>query len=179
MLTTGAQLVDAAKVAAGQTVLVTGALGAVGRTAVFVSKQRGARVIAGVRAKQKAEAAKIGADDVVAIDDDAEIDRLPPLDAIADTVGGEVIAKLLPRVKKGGTLGSVVGEPPAAKGLPITVHAFMAHPDAAVLGKLAASVARGELVIPIAKRLPLEKAAEAQTLAETGHPDGKVLLTIS
>jgi NADPH:quinone reductase-like Zn-dependent oxidoreductase len=70
----------------------------------------------------------------------------------------------------------VLGEPPAAKGKPISVRAFMAHPDARRLGELAESVARGALRIPIAKRLPLAQAAEAQRLAERGGSGGKVLL---
>ncbi len=45
---TGAQLIErAVKPAAGQTVLVTGALGGVGRTAVHVARKHGVRVLAG------------------------------------------------------------------------------------------------------------------------------------
>jgi NADPH:quinone reductase-like Zn-dependent oxidoreductase len=177
VLLTGAELIEeAVRPKRGDTVLVTGALGGVGRTAVYVAKLHGARVIAGVRAKQKAEAASLSADQVVAIDDDAEVAGLPQLDAIADTVGHETIAKLLVHLRPYGTLGSVLGEPSAAKGRPISVRAFMAHPDARRLGDLAAAVARGELSIPIVKRLPLAQAAEAQLLAERGGGGGKVLL---
>jgi NADPH:quinone reductase-like Zn-dependent oxidoreductase len=177
VLLTGAELIEeAVHPKRGDTVLVTGALGGVGRTAVHVAKLHGARVIAGVRTKQKAEAYSLGADQVVAIDDDAEVSSLPQLDAIADTVGHETVAKLLVRLRPDGTLGSVLGEPSAAKGKPFTVRAFMAHPDARRLGDLAASVARGELSIPIVKRLPLAQAAEAQRLAERGGSGGKVLL---
>jgi NADPH:quinone reductase-like Zn-dependent oxidoreductase len=157
---------------------VAGALGGVGRAAVYVLRLVGAHVVAGVRARQKAEAASLGADQVVAIDDDAEIAGLPPLDAIADTVGHETVGKLLERLKPGGTLGSVLGEPPAARGKPITVRAFMAHPDAKRLALLASAVARGDLKIPIAARLPLAQAAEAQRLAERGGAGGKVLITM-
>ncbi len=75
-----------------------------------------------------------------------------------------------------GTLGSVVGEPPAAVGKGFTVRATWAHADAARLGELALAVARGELIVPIAKRLPLAQGAEAQRLAEQGGLGGKVLL---
>jgi len=52
--TTGVQLIErAVKPQAGQTVLVTGALGGVGRTAVHVARKHGARVLAGVREKEK------------------------------------------------------------------------------------------------------------------------------
>lgn len=173
---TGAQLVEeATRPGKGERVLVTGAVGGVGRAAVHAAKKLGARVIAGVRANQKGEAQELGAEQVVAIDDDAAIAGLPQLDAVADTVGGETIAKLIPRIRKGGALGSVVGEPAAAKGRDLRVRAFLAHADPARLRALAEDAARGELTIPVEKRLPLEKAREAQKLAERGGV-GKILL---
>src|ERR1700739_3877110 len=55
---TGAQLIEkGCGPQPGQRLLVTGALGSVGRTAVHIAKQRGAYVIAGLRASQRAEAA--------------------------------------------------------------------------------------------------------------------------
>jgi NADPH:quinone reductase-like Zn-dependent oxidoreductase len=176
VLTTGGQLVAHARPEPGQTILVTGALGSVGRVAVFAARQRGARVIAGVRKRQKAAAAELGAERVVAIDDDAEIAELPELDIIADTVSGETIGKLLAHLRSGGTLASVLGEPAAAKGKAIEVRAFMAQPDAELLGALAQAVAQKQLTIQIAERLPLAKAGEAQQLVEKGKVAGKVLL---
>jgi NADPH:quinone reductase-like Zn-dependent oxidoreductase len=175
---TGAELIDeAVQPRRGETVLVTGAVGGVGRTAVYAARQLGARVFAGVRARQKAEAAALGAEGVVAIDSADDIERLPILDAIVDTVGGRAVAGLLTRLKKGGTLGTVLPEPPEAKALGLVVRPFHTHPDAARLRKLAEAVARGALTIPIAKRMPLAEAREAQRLAEGGGV-GKVLLTM-
>jgi NADPH:quinone reductase-like Zn-dependent oxidoreductase len=176
VLLTGAQLAeDATDARAGETILVTGALGGVGRTAVFAAKERGAKVYAGVRGRQKGEAAKLGADGVVAIDDDGEIARLPVLDGIADTVGGETIQKLLAKLKPGGKIGSVVGEPAGAKEKGFAAKAFFTRSDPKRLGELARAVADGKLVIPIARRFPLAEAAAAHALAEK-HIDGKVLL---
>ncbi len=180
VLLTGDQLADAtlgSASAAGQTVLVTGALGGVGRTAAWVAKQRGAKVLAGVRAKQVAQAEELGLDGVVALDDDAALAQLAPVDRIADTVGGDTIARLLSKLKTGGTIGSVVGEPAGAKEHGFTVNAFMAHPDSARLAQLAEAVAAGKLRIPIGRRFPLAEAAAAQALAEKGGV-GKVLLVI-
>ena len=72
---TGNQLISVASgVEAGQTVLVSGAVGGVGRAAVRAAKDQGAIVIAGVRRKQLDAAKSIGADQVVALDDQAAID---------------------------------------------------------------------------------------------------------
>jgi NADPH:quinone reductase-like Zn-dependent oxidoreductase len=173
---TGAQLVEEAVDArVGQTILVTGATGSVGRVAVFVAKARGATVYAGVRRHQKAEAEKLGVAGVVALDDDADIEKLPALDGIADTVDGPTIQKLLPKVKVGGTIGSVLGEPAGAKARGLTVKGILAHDDAKRLGELAQAVAEGQLIIPIARRFPLVEAAAAHELAEKSA-GGKVLL---
>lgn len=177
VLLTGAQLMErAVDPPAGATVLVTGALGSVGRVAVHAAKLRGAKVWAGVRREQLEEAGKLGVAGTVALDDESAIAALPELEAIADTVAGEVIQKLFGRLKPGGTIGSVLGEPPNAKQRGFVVHAFTAQPDRAMLTRYATEVAQGRLSIPIAVRFPLERAGEAQTLAEKRHPRGKVLL---
>jgi NADPH:quinone reductase-like Zn-dependent oxidoreductase len=176
VVTTGAQLAVLADPKAGQTILVTGAAGSVGRVVVFVAKERGARVIAGVRKKQLDAARALGADQVVALDDEATLRDLPELDIIADTVSGKTIEALLPRLKSGGILASVLGEPPAAKGRPIEVRALLAQPDGKLLARYAQAVAEKRLTIPIAERLPLAKAGEAHKRAEEHQVDGKILL---
>lgn len=174
---TGAQLIErAVKPTAGQTVLVTGALGSVGRSAVHVARKHGCRVIVGVRAKEKEQAAALGGDQVVGIDDESEIVHLHELDAIADTVGGPTIARLLKSIRSGGVLGSVLGEPKEAKNYNIRVAAFMAEPDASRLYELADEAARGEFSIPIVKTMKLSEVREAQALAEKGGTGGKVIL---
>jgi len=178
VLLTGAQLVEeAADVRKGDVVLVTGATGSVGRVAVFCAKERGATVWAGVRGVHEVEATKLGVHGVVALDDDRQLASLPTFDALADTVGGPATQKLLPKLKAGARIGSVVGEPAGAKELGFQVRAFLAHPDAVRLGALAAEVASGRLAIPIAKRFPLAEAAKAHELAEKGGV-GKIVLTL-
>jgi NADPH:quinone reductase-like Zn-dependent oxidoreductase len=177
VLLTGGQLAEeAVNASPGDTVLVTGATGSVGRAAVFGAKSRGAKVLAGVRKAYREEAARLGADGVFALDDEADLARLPVLGAIADTVGGETTQKLLGKLRPGGTIGSVVGEPAGAKDRGFVVRAFMARPDPAMLARYGAAVAEGKVAVPIAQRLPLAQAAEAHRLAEGGHPGGKVLL---
>jgi NADPH:quinone reductase-like Zn-dependent oxidoreductase len=175
--TTGSQLIErAVKPKAGQTVLVTGALGGVGRSAVHVARKHGARVLAGVRVKEKEEAAKLGADGVVAIDSEEEIKHLHDLDAIADTVGGATIQRLLKTIRKGGVLGSVLGEPEGAKKYDIRVEAFMAQPDASRLYQLAEDVSRHEFSIPIARTMKLQEIQEAHRISEQGGLSGKIVL---
>jgi NADPH:quinone reductase-like Zn-dependent oxidoreductase len=173
---TGNQLLAATGIKAGQTVLVVGAAGNVGRSAVFTAKQRGATVIAGVLKRQIDESKTIGADQVVATDDDTAIANLPPLDAVADAVGGRTAEKLIAKVKPGGVYASVVEAPQNAAKYPSVkvVHVFSKF-DRKTLEFMAEAVRDGKLVIPISQKLPLSEAAEAQAAAEKGSV-GKILL---
>jgi NADPH:quinone reductase-like Zn-dependent oxidoreductase len=174
--TTGNQLMSATGIKAGQTVLVVGAAGNVGRSAVFTAKERGAIVIAGILKRQMDEAKTVGADQMVATDDDTAIANLAPLDAAADTVGGRTAEKLIAKVKPGGVYASVVGAPQNAAKYPSVklVHVFSKF-DRKTLEFMATAVRDGKLVIPISEKLPLSEAAEAQAEAEKGGV-GKILL---
>jgi NADPH:quinone reductase-like Zn-dependent oxidoreductase len=152
ILLTGAQLIERAiKVEPGWTVLILGALGSVGRTAVHVAQQRGARVIAGVRASQLEEAKSLGAAEVIAVDDPKQLEKLHDLDAVADTVGGPTAARALKTLKPGGVFGTVVGAPADAAQHNVRVAAMMAVPDASRLYELADEVARGSSKSPSRK----------------------------
>jgi len=174
--TTGNQLLSATGITTGQTVLVVGAAGSVGRSAVFTAKARGATVVAGILKRQMNEAGTLGADQIVATDDDKAIANLAPLDGIADTVGGRIANKLIAKVKPGGVYASVVVVPQNAAEYPSVkvVHVFSKF-DRKTLEFMAEAVRDGKLVIPISKKLPLSEAAEAQAAAEKGVA-GKILL---
>jgi NADPH:quinone reductase-like Zn-dependent oxidoreductase len=175
---TGNQLASATEIKPGQTVLVAGAQGGVGRSAVFTAKQRGATVIAGVLKKQLADVKSIGADRAIATDDDNEIANLPPLDAVADTVGRKTAEELIARVKPGGVYASVVEPPQNAANYPsVKVAHVFSHFDRATLEFMAEAVRDGKLVIPIGEKFPLSQAAQAQAAAEKGSP-GKILLIV-
>ncbi len=174
--TTGNQLLLATGVNAGQTVLVVGAAGNVGRSAAFTAKARAATVIAGVLKRQINDAKTVGADQIVATDDDTAIANLPPLDAVADTVGGGTAEKLIAKVKPGGVYPSVVGAPQNAAEYPsVKVMTVFSKFDRKTLEFMAEAVRDGKLVIPISLKMPLSEAAEAQAKAEEGGV-GKILL---
>jgi NADPH:quinone reductase-like Zn-dependent oxidoreductase len=174
---TGEQLITrGTKIQRGQTVLVSGAVGNVGRSAVWTAKKAGAVVIAGVRKAQLKEAATLGADQVLALDDTGAMEKLGFIDAVADTVGGETAQMLLGKVKQGGVFASVLGPPGNAKMHPtVKVEAVQAVPDAGTLRAMAEDVAAGRLVIPIDRMVALAEAGEAQAAAEKGGI-GKILL---
>jgi NADPH:quinone reductase-like Zn-dependent oxidoreductase len=175
---TGDQLVRlATNVKEGQVVLITGALGSVGRAAVHSAKKIGAQVIAGVRGKELDDARSLGVSDVLAIDDDQAIENFPLVDAIADTVGGELAAKLIARVKQNGCFGytAVLPESAAATNPTVKITRVGARPDASKVREFADDVRDGKFVLPIGRRMALRDAAEAHVLGQKGGI-GKIIL---
>lgn len=175
---TGEQLVRLATQAApGQTILVTGALGSVGRAAVHAARKLGATVIAGVRRRQLDEAAGLGAAQVVALDDDDAMAGLAAVDGVADTVGGGTGVACLGKVKPGGRFGYASALPQgAAEDHPeVTVSRVFARPDPATLRAFAEDVRDGAFALPISQRMALGDAAAAHERLERGG-GGKIVL---
>ncbi len=177
VLLTGAQLIElGVGPEPDQRLLITGALGGVGRAAVHVAMKMGAYVIAGVRARERSEAEELGVDEVIAVDDEGELRSLKNVDAIADTVGHDVIDRLIPHIRSNGVLATVLGKPRSAEGRDVQVHEVWARPDAKRLEELAQDIERREFTIPIGKRFKLAEIRQAHEIAEKGGV-GKVLLT--
>jgi NADPH:quinone reductase-like Zn-dependent oxidoreductase len=173
---TGAQLIEKGiRPRSGETILITGAVGGVGRTAVHVARQHGAHVIAGVRSTQKKEAEGLGADRILALDSKSDISSLKELDAVADTVGHEVITSLIPHIKKNGVLATVLGRPEAANERDLRIVEIWAQPDSSRLEQLAYEVAAGKFSIPIRREFRLSEIRDADPMAEKGGI-GKIIL---
>ena len=175
---TGDQLVRVAtNVQKGQVVLVTGALGSVGRAAVHTAKKIGAQVIAGVRGKELDDARSLGVFGVLAIDDDDAIKKFRLVDAIADTIGGDVASKLIAKIKPSCCFGytTELPESAAAQNPAVTISRVLVQPDPSKVREFADDVRDGKFVLPIGRRMPLRDAAEAHVLGEKGGI-GKILL---
>ena len=176
---TGDQLVRlAAGAQRGQSIIVTGALGSVGRAAVHTARKLGLHVIAAVRAAQLAAAAALGVE-TLAIDDPAAIKAFGMVDAIADTVGGDTAAGLFAKIKDGGTFGyaSVLAEGIAAKYPAVKITRVFARPDASKIREFADAVRDGKFILPVSRRMPLREASQAHALMQAGGAGKIVLVT--
>src|SRR2546426_7104507 len=188
------------RLAAGETLLVLGAAGGVGLTAVEIGKAMGARVIAGASTAEKlAVAQEHGADDLINYTTESLTERVMSLthgtgvDVCFDPVGGDLFDAALSSLGWGGRIllvGFVGGIPriPANRllvkhrsALGCTLRYFRWHaPD-----KLRASVdalmtwyADGKLKPCISHRLPLEKSVDAIRLLTDRKAFGKVVVTM-
>lgn len=175
--TTGSQLISVASgVEKGQIILVSGANGGVGRSAVSTAKDLGAYVIAGVTSSQLKEAQALGADRVVALDDLDELRSLPSVDVIANTVRGKTAELLMEKVKPGGVFASATGAPANADQFrTVRVVAFVSKQNPRTLDYIAGAVQEGRLSIPIDRKIPLSEASAGMAAVEKGGI-GKVLL---
>jgi len=174
---TGSQMISVASgLRSGQTLLVSGAAGAVGRCAVYMAKVSGAHVIAGVQRFQLDQADSIGADETIALDDPGAFAALPQVDIVANMLRGKPATDLLAKVKDGGTFVSVTGAPDGTKDYPkVRVVPFRSKQDRAGIAFIADAVNAGKMTIPIGRREELKNAGAAQA-AFTKGGIGKVLL---
>ncbi len=167
----------AAQAQPGQTILLTGALGSVGRLALFCARELGVAVIAAVRSSHIDEALALGALRAVDPARDQDLANLGPVDAVADCVGGDLGPRLLPLIKPGGVYASLVGPPRGAEAYPsVRIHAFGSQPDPQAMLHYATAIGAGRLQLPIGLVLPLAEAAEAHIRGERGGT-GKIVLT--
>lgn len=92
----------------GQAILIHGGAGGIGHIAIQLAKAKGARVITTVSTHDVDFAKKIGVDEVIDYQKD-DFTKLKNLDAVFDTVGGEVKEKSLNVLKRGGKIVSMIG----------------------------------------------------------------------
>jgi len=185
-LTAWQSLFDAAGLGAGQTVLIHAGAGGVGGYAIQLAKVRGAKVIATGSGRNHAYIKSLGADHVIDYtleDFRIKVRQLCPggVDVAYDTVGGDIQSKSADVIRKGGVLVSILAyeNEESIKQRGIQTRYVFVSPNALQLSELAALYDSGKLRVKIASEWPLDRAAEAHRLIETGHTTGKIVLKIS
>jgi NADPH:quinone reductase-like Zn-dependent oxidoreductase len=173
-------IINTAKVAAGQRVLIHAASGGVGSLAVQLAKSCGAYVVATTSKQNLALVKSLGADEV--IDYHAQKFELAvrDVDAVFDTIGGQVQEASWSVLKQGGILISIIGTPPEEKAKAHGVRsAFLfIEPNPAILTQLAGMVEGGKLRPIIGAEFALKDIAKAHALSQSGHAVGKIVLYV-
>jgi NADPH:quinone reductase-like Zn-dependent oxidoreductase len=176
-LTAWQALFDHGKLAAGQTVVIHGAGGAVGSTGVQLARWAGARVIGTGRSHSRQLVTELGADRFIALDAERLEDAAGQADLVFDTIGGEVLAQSPALLKPGGRLVSVrAAAPHPADRDDITTVSFIQESNRAQLIELARLVDEGHLRPQVGGVYPLAQAAEAFTAKAAGGIPGRVVL---
>lgn len=170
---------DKAAVKPGEHVLVVGASGAVGTSAVQLAKHFGARVTAVTSARNAELVTALGADSVIdyrATPLDSLASRGERFDVVFDTVGALNPATGRPLLAEGGRLLLAVaslGEIITARG-PVKTGTTTERADD--IATLLGLVASGTLRVVIDETLPLDRLAEAHARVDSGRKVGNLVL---
>ena len=181
---TAENMVHRAKVAAGEQVLVAGASGGVGSAAVQLAKRRGA-VVTAIAGKDKlARVQSIGADRVIARDDDV-VACLgeKAVDVVVDNVAGPAFGGMLKVLKRGGRYASsgAIAGPLVTLDMrdfylkDITMIGCTAW-DEPVFPNLVSYIENGEIRPLLAGTFPLERIVDAQRAFTEKKHVGKFVL---
>jgi NADPH:quinone reductase-like Zn-dependent oxidoreductase len=181
-LTAWQGLFDHGKLANGQTVVIHGAGGAVGSTAVQLARWAGAEVIGTGRGRVRSQVMELGADRFIALDDDdPDTEDLEDVagraDLVFDTIGGDVLARSPALLRPGGTLVVIKADGPVpGERDDITTVVFIQESSRAQLTALARLVDEGHLRPQVGPVFPLAEAAQAYRAKSAGGVSGRVIL---
>jgi NADPH:quinone reductase-like Zn-dependent oxidoreductase len=183
-LTAWQALVDTANVQPGERVLIHAAAGGVGHLAVQIAKARGAHVIGTASAAKHELLRSLGADELIDYRTQDFTETLRDVDVVLDAIGGPNWARSLQTLRRGGTLISILPLDdtfPAKEAEAAGVRAvfMLVEPDHAGLREVTSLVEGGRLRVIVDEVFPLEEAARAHTLSETGRTTGKVVLSVT
>lgn len=201
-------LKDRGDIAAGETVLVLGAAGGVGLSAIEIAKAYGARVVAGVSSEEKADIArKAGADEVVIyprapFDKDTSKQLASDFkaavgpngaDIVYDIVGGDYSEPALRAIAWEGRF-LVIGFPAGIAKMPLNLTllkscdirgvfwgAFTAREpqkNADNIAQLFTWLEEGKIAPLVSETFPLERGGEAIAKLENREAVGKLVVTM-
>jgi NADPH:quinone reductase-like Zn-dependent oxidoreductase len=179
-LTAWQALFDKADLREGQRVLVHAAAGGVGHFAVQLAKWKGAFVAGTASGRNEALVRSLGADQVVDYTRERFEDAVEPVDAVLDTLGGEVGRRSWKVLKRGGTLVSVLDIAASLKGaLRLKRGRFLLiKPNAAQLESIAGLIDAGKVKPLVENVFPLAEARRAHELSQSGRVRGKIVLKV-
>ncbi|GHE26120.1 oxidoreductase [Kitasatospora indigofera] len=186
---------ERARLTPGETVLVRGAAGSIGITAVQLAAGRGASAVAVTTSsvERGARLRDLGATHVLDRTGEGGPDAPAGFDVVIDVVAGPQLPLLLDRMNPNGrfvAVGVVGGQPPADFGMRL-MDAFrkslsfttfssdtVPAPDRqAVRSSQFAAAARGDLRTVVHEVLPLDQAALAHRRMDAGEVFGRIVLT--
>ncbi|MER6996698.1 NADP-dependent oxidoreductase [Streptomyces sp. NPDC000410] len=187
-LTAWQSLVETAGLTDGTRLLIHAAAGGVGHLAVQIAAAHGAHVVGTAREDKHSLLKELGADELIDYTRQDFVEALAgrEVDVVLDSIGGDYGTRSLKVLRDGGTLLTLpspddVPPAPAADGSGrrgIRTGFTLVEPDSTGMRALARLAAEGRLRPVVETVLPLERAADAHRLGETGRTRGKIVLTV-
>jgi NADPH:quinone reductase-like Zn-dependent oxidoreductase len=178
-LTAWGAVIDTAKVETGQRVLVNGAAGGVGSYAVQLAKWKGAHVTGTASEDNLEFVQSLGADDVIDYNATRFETVLNDIDAVIDTVGGDLPERSFQVIRPGGIFVTIAAMLPEDAGKAQNIRAVSAGPASADKLKQISELIETKHVKPVVGPVfPLVDVHQAHELSQTGHGHGRIILQI-
>ena len=197
-------LFEKAKLERGQSILIHGAGGAVGRMAVQFARRAGAVIAATGGEWAEPMVCKMGASRYIDYRKQRFDELLDKYDVVLDLVGADTLDRSFSVVKEGGFVVSIAGMPAPETAAEIGKGGFMnflfrvasrkqlklarqtrcsyrylfMRPDGAQLAEIAKLIDAGEIEATIDRVLPLSQFKEAFEMQESGKTRGKLVFAI-
>ena len=179
-LTALVSIEDTIKLRRGETILIQGGAGGVAGYAIQLAKHIGARVITTASTENHAYVKSLGADQVIDYKNEDFTKIVKDVDAVFETVGGEVTTRSFAVVKSGGRIASIGSGPTAPPSPRADVQSLRpaVGRDRPHLERIVHLHATGAVRVPETRVFPLREAVEAQRISEGRHLRGKLVLTM-
>jgi len=176
-LTALVSLEDTLKLKKGETILIQGGAGGVASFAIQLARHLGAHVVTTASAANHDYVRSLGADEVIDYNAEDFTRAVSGVDAVFDTVGGDVTARSFAVLRPGGRLASIASgrAPPPSPRDDVTSLRPDVGRDRPRLERVAALFEEGAVKIPEITRYKLSQAAEAHRVSEGRHLRGKLV----
>ena len=179
VLTAWGAVIETANVETGQRVLVHGAAGGVGAYAVQLAHWKGAHVTGTASAGNLEFVKSLGAENVIDYNATRFETVLNNVDAVIDTVGGDLPERSWQVIHPGGIFVTIAARLAEDAGKAQNIRAVSAGRASADKLKQISELIEAKQLKPVTGVLfPLSEARQAQELSQTGHGRGRIILQI-